>query len=157
MRVLIVRFALVGVIVMVHSAVWAQGIQDVRGFDGGVAPLINLTGPGSLYLDSQGTQGYLYSRGNVETYSFRTPGGPAWSGAVMTLGPQLSVGLIQGANQSGTGIVLPRAPRETPPVPLIQSTIQSMFILQTPPLRQISPLPVPTNQSLQLLDVDQIP
>jgi len=157
MRVLIVRFVLVGVIVLVHSGVWAQGIKDARGFDGGVAPLFSLVGPGQLYLDSEGTQGYLYSRAAVETYSFRTPGGPAWSGAVMTLGPQLSVGLIQGANQSGTGIVLPRAPRQTLPLPLIQSTIQSMFILQTPPLGQISPLPVPTNQSLQLLDLDQIP
>jgi hypothetical protein len=157
MRDLIVRSVLVGVIVLVHSAVWAQGINSVRGFDGGVAPLINLPGPGRLYLDSQGTQGYLYSQGAMQTYSFQTPGGPAWNGAVMTLGPNLTVGLIQGANQGSGGVVLPRAPRQTLPLPLIQSTIQSIFILQTPPLPPISPLPVPSNQSLQLLDLDQIP
>jgi hypothetical protein len=41
----------------------------------------------------------------------------------MTLGPQLSIGLIQGANQSGSPLVLPGPPRQTAPLPSIQSTI----------------------------------
>ncbi len=104
---------------------WAQTVSSVRSFDGGVAPLFNLTGPGNLYIDSQGTQGYLYTPGqNFESYSFRNPTtGQAWSGAVMTLGPQLSIGLIQGANQVGSPIVLPGPPRQTSPLPPIISTI----------------------------------
>lgn len=103
---------------------WAQSVSSVRGFDGGVAPLFNLTGPGNLYIDGQGTQGYLYTPGqNFQSYSFRNPTGQAWSGAVMTLGPQLSIGLIQGANQVGSPIVLPGPPRQTPTLPTIQSTI----------------------------------
>jgi len=107
------------------SRVWGQSISSVRSFDGGVAPLFNLTGPGNLYIDNQGTQGYLYAPGNnFESYSFRNPAtGQAWSGAVTTLGPQLSIGLIQGANQSGSGLVLPGPPRQTAPLPSIQSTI----------------------------------
>jgi hypothetical protein len=100
-------------------------VSSVRSFDGGVAPLFNLTGPGNLYIDSQGTQGYLYTPGqNFESFSFRNPTtGQAWSGAVTTFGPQLSIGLIQGANQSGTPIVLPGPPRQTAPLPSIQSTL----------------------------------
>ena len=107
------------------SQAWGQSISSVRGFDGGVAPLFTLSGPGSLYLDNQGTQGYMYAPGNnFESYSFRNPTtGQAWSGAVTTLGPQLSIGLIQGANQSGSGLVLPGPPRQTAPLPSIQSTI----------------------------------
>jgi len=103
----------------------AQSVSGVRSFDGGVAPLFNLVGPGSLYLDSQGTQGYLYTPGqNFQSYSFRNPTtGQAWSGALMTLGPQLSIGLIQGANQIGSPVVLPGPPRQTPPLPPIQSTL----------------------------------
>src|SRR5919112_1716951 len=84
------------------GAGWAQSVSGVRSFDGGVAPLFSLVGPGNLYLDNQGTQGYLYTPGqNFESYSFRNPTtGQAWSGALMTLGPQLSIGLIQGANQA---------------------------------------------------------
>src|SRR6188768_4061665 len=91
----------------------------------GVAPLFNLTGPASLYVDRQGTQGFMYTPGlNFESYNFRNPTtGQAWSGAVMTLGPQLSIGLIQGANQPGNAIVLPGPPRVTPPLVDIQSTI----------------------------------
>ncbi len=102
-----------------------QTISSVRSFDGGVAPLFNLTGPGNLYLDNQGTQGFLYSSGNnFQSYSFRNPTtGQAWSGALTTLGPQLSIGLIQGANQVGSPLVLPGPPRRTPPLPDIQSTI----------------------------------
>lgn len=108
-----------------NSQVWGQSISSVRSFDGGVAPLFNLTGIGNLYLDNQGTQGFLYAPGNnFETYSFRNPTtGQAWSGAVTTLGPQLSIGLIQGANQIGSPLVLPGPPRQTVPLPSIQSDI----------------------------------
>src|SRR5829696_1398654 len=107
------------------STAFAQSVSGVRSFDGGVAPLFNLVGPGNLYLDNQGTQGYLYTPGqNFESYSFRNPTtGQAWSGAVMTLGPQLSIGLIQGANQVGSPVVLPGPPRQPPPLRSIQSTI----------------------------------
>ena len=103
----------------------AQTVSGVRSFDGGVGPLFSLTGPGSLYLDGQGTQGYLYQPGgNMQTYSFRNPTtGQAWSGAVMTFGPQLSIGLIQGANQSGSPLVLPGPPRQTGPLPSVTSTL----------------------------------
>jgi hypothetical protein len=108
------------------SQAWGQStISSVRSFDGGVAPLFKLPGQGSLYLDNQGTQGYLYNPGNnFQSYSFRNPTtGQAWSGAVSTLGPQLTIGLIQGANQVGSPIVLPGPPRQTAPLPSIQSTI----------------------------------
>jgi hypothetical protein len=107
------------------SQAWGQTISSVRSFDGGVAPLFRLPGLGSLYLDNQGTQGYLYNPGNnFQSYSFRNPTtGQAWSGAVTTLGPQLSIGLIQGANQTGSPLVLPGPPRQTAPLPSIQSTI----------------------------------
>jgi hypothetical protein len=108
-----------------NSQAWGQSISSVRSFDGGVAPLFNLSGPGNLYLDNQGTQGFLYNPGNnFQSFSFRNPTtGQAWSGAVTTLGPQLSIGLIQGANQSGSPLVLPGPPRQTAPLPSIQSTI----------------------------------
>ena len=107
------------------APLWAQSVSSVRSFDGGVAPLFSLTGPGNLYLDNQGTQGFLYNPGNnFQTFSFRNPTtGQAWSGAVMTLGPQLSIGLIQGANQSGSPLVLPGPPRQPSSLPPIQSTI----------------------------------
>jgi len=107
------------------SQAWGQSISSVRSFDGGVAPLFKLPGLGSLYLDNQGTQGFLYNPGNnFQSFSFRNPTtGQAWSGAVSTLGPQLSIGLIQGANQIGSPLVLPGPPRQTAPLPLIQSTI----------------------------------
>ena len=108
-----------------NSQAWGQTISSVRSFDGGVAPLFRLPGLGSLYLDNQGTQGFLYKRGNnFQSFSFRNPTtGQAWSGAVNTLGPQLSIGLIQGANQTGSAFVLPGPPRQTAPLPRIQSTI----------------------------------
>ncbi len=101
----------------------AQSVSGVRGFNGGVAPLFGLVGPGNLYTDNQGTQGFMYTPGNnFESYNFRNPTtGQAWSGAIMTLGPQLSVGLIQGANQAGSPVVFPPAPRDVGPLPLIQS------------------------------------
>jgi len=107
------------------SIVSAQSVSGVRSFDGGIGPLFNFAGSAHLYLDSQGTQGYIYTPGhNVESFSFRNPTtGQAWSGAVTTFGPQLSIGLIQGANQSGSPVVLPGPPRQTAPLPAIQSTI----------------------------------
>lgn len=100
-----------------------QSVSGVRGLNGGVAPLFGLVGPGNLYIDNQGTQGFIYNFGNnFESYSFRNPTtGQAWSGALMTLGPQLSVGLIQGANQSGSPVVFPPVPRDVGPLPPIQS------------------------------------
>lgn len=100
-------------------------ISSVRAFDGSVAPLFNLTGPTSLYIDRQGTQGYMYTPGlNFESFNFRNPTtGQAWTGALMTLGPQLSIGLIQGANQPGNAILLPPPPRQTAPLEPIESTI----------------------------------
>lgn len=109
-----------------NSQAWGQStITSVRSFDGGVAPLFKLPGIGSLYIDNQGTQGFLYNPGNnFQSFSFRNPTtGQAWSGAVSTLGPQLSIGLIQGANQIGSPLVLPGPPRQTMPLPSIQSTI----------------------------------
>ena len=108
------------------SQAWGQStITSVRSFDGGVAPLVKGPGPGSLYLDNQGTQGFLYNPGNnFQSFSFRNPTtGQAWSGAVTTFGPQLSIGLIQGANQTGSPTVLPGPPRQSAPLPAIQSTI----------------------------------
>jgi hypothetical protein len=112
-------------IVILSSTAAAQSVSGVRGFGGGVAPLFSLVGPGNLYLDTQGTQGYVYNFGNnFESFNFRNPStGQAWNGAMMTLGPQLSIGLIQGANQVGTPLVLPPIPRDVPPLPPIQSTI----------------------------------
>jgi hypothetical protein len=107
------------------SRAGAQSVTGIRAFGGGVAPLFSLVGPGNLYLDTQGTQGYIYSFGNnFQSYNFNNPTtGQAWSGAMMTLGPQLSIGLIQGANQVGTPLVLPPIPRDVSPAPPIQSTI----------------------------------
>jgi len=118
------------------SSAWAQSTSGVRAFGGGVAPMSRLPG-GSLYIDNQGTQGFLYTPGqNFETYSFRNPStGQAWSGAVGTLGPQLSIGLIQGANQTGNPLVLPGPPRQTAPLLPIQSTI--LDPLQPAPLIDI--------------------
>jgi hypothetical protein len=110
---------------LLSSQAWGQSISSVRSFDGGVAPLFRGPGLGSLYIDNQGTQGFLYNPGNnFQSFSFRNPTtGQAWSGAVNTLGPQLSIGLIQGANQVGSATVLPGPPRQTAPLPTIQSTI----------------------------------
>lgn len=123
--ILLAALVVVGAQIADPHEVAAQSVSGVRSFDGGVAPLFNLVGPGNLYLDNQGTQGYLYTPGqNFESYSFRNPTtGQAWSGAVMTLGPQLSIGLIQGANQVGSPVVLPGPPRQTPSLPSVQSTL----------------------------------
>ncbi len=113
------------IFLLLDSQAWGQSISSVRSFDGGVAPLFRSPGLGSLYIDNQGTQGFLYNPGNnFQSFSFRNPTtGQAWSGAVTTLGPQLSIGLIQGANQIGSPLVLPGPPRQTSPLPSIQSTI----------------------------------
>lgn len=127
-----IRMALVAVAILaltspfaLSSMANAQSVSGIRAFGGGVAPLFGLVGPGNLYLDAQGTQGYVYNFGNnFESFNFSNPTtGQAWSGAMMTLGPQLSIGLIQGANQVGTPLVMPPIPRATPPLPPIQSTI----------------------------------
>lgn len=102
-----------------------SGASSVRSFDGGIGNLFRLGG-GSLYVDQQGTQGFLFSPGQsfVQSYNFRNPTrGQAWSGAVMTFGPQLSIGLIQGANQVGSATVLPGPPRQIAPLPEIESSL----------------------------------
>lgn len=107
---------------------WAQSVSGVRGFSGGTGALFSLTGPGNLYVDNQGNQGYIYNFGNnFESYNFRLASGQANIGGMMTLGPQLSVGLIQGANQVGSSLVFPPVPRLTAPLPLIQSSILDDF------------------------------
>lgn len=104
------------------SAQSLSGASSGQSLAGGVSPQFKFGG-GTLYIDNQGTQGFLYTPGqNFQSYSFRNPTtGQAWSGAVMTLGPQLSIGLIQGANQVGTATVLPGPPRQTSPLPPIES------------------------------------
>lgn len=101
---------------------FAQSASSVRSFGGGVSPLFKFGG-GSLYIDNQGTQGFLYTpASNFQSFNFRNPTtGQAWSGAMMTFGPQLSIGLIQGGNQVGSPTVLPGPPRETAPLPPIES------------------------------------
>ena len=114
----------VGIVIWASPFAWCQSVSGVRGFGGGVAPLFNLTGPGTLYLDQQGTQGYMYSFNTFESYNFRNPTtGQAWSGAVMTLGPQLSIGLIQGGVQVGTPTILIPPPRQLPPLPEVPSLL----------------------------------
>lgn len=119
---------LVCVLLSTGATVWAQSASGVRSFAGGISPLLKLPG-GSLYIDNQGTQGFLFAPGpNVETYNFRNATtGQAWSGAVMTFGPQLSIGLIQGANQIGSPTVLPPPPRQTDLLPPIESGLQEQF------------------------------
>ncbi|HJU04583.1 MAG TPA: hypothetical protein VJ692_05475 [Nitrospiraceae bacterium] len=123
-----------------HPAAWGQSASGVRAFGGGVGVLFGLVGPGNLYLDHQGTQGYMYTPGNnFESYNFRNPmTGQAWSGAVMTLGPQLTVGIIQGANQVGSPVVL------VPPPPSVIPSLVSPFSLN-----RVNPLVTP------VLDVTQ--
>jgi len=112
----------------VAGEVRAQSVSGVRGMSGGVGALFNLTGPGNLYADSAGNLGSMYNFGsNFESFNFKLANGQAYSGGMMTLGPQLSVGLIQGSNQSGSPLVFPPAPRLTIPVPPIQSTVFQEF------------------------------
>ncbi|MBX3333408.1 MAG: hypothetical protein KF876_04750 [Nitrospira sp.] len=118
---------LVGGVLFAQTSTMAQslsGASSGQSLAGGVSPQFKFGG-GTLYIDNQGTQGFLYTPGqNFQSYSFRNPTtGQAWSGAVMTFGPQLSIGLIQGANQVGTATVLPGPPRQTSPLPPIESTL----------------------------------
>jgi hypothetical protein len=107
-----------------QETIWAQTVSGVRGFGGGVGALFSLVGPGNLYVDNQGTQGFMYSMGTFESCNFRNPvTGQHWAGALMTLGPQLSIGLIQGANQIGSPVVLPGPSRQIPPLPEVESTL----------------------------------
>jgi hypothetical protein len=117
---MVTRTLLFGLLVlMLQTPAWGQTVSGVRAFGGGVGPLFNLVGPGNLYLDTQGTQGYMYTFQTFESYNFRNPTtGQAWSGAVMTLGPQLSIGLIQGANQIGSPLVLIGPPGQ-PGAPMV--------------------------------------
>jgi hypothetical protein len=121
---------------VIHAPVWGQAVSGVRGINGGVGALHNLPGPdGSLYLDGQGATGYIYNAGTFESYAFQIPYGPHWMGSMMTMGPQLSIGLISGGNQSSfsrsTGTtalvsaptIIPPPPRSLPPLLSIQSTI----------------------------------
>ncbi|MDH4152483.1 MAG: hypothetical protein OEV01_01725 [Nitrospira sp.] len=112
----------------VDRTVMAQNASSVRSFAGGVSPMFKFSG-GSLYTDNQGTQGFLYTPGqNFQSYNFRNPTtGQAWSGATMTFGPQLSIGLIQGANQVGSPTVLPPPPRQTDVLPPIESGLFEPF------------------------------
>lgn len=119
-------FSVIGLTILLSPSIAvAQSVSGVRGLGGGVAPLFGLVGAGNLYVDNQGTQGYIYNFGNnFQSYNFHNPAtGQAWSGAMMTLGPQLSIGLIQGANQVGSPLVFPPMPRDVGPLPPIQSTI----------------------------------
>jgi hypothetical protein len=128
------------VIVLSHAPVWGQAVSGVRGVNGGVGALNNLPGStSSLYIDGQGTQGFLSNPagagGAFESYIFKTPNGPAWIGSMTTLGPQLNPGLVVGGNQSsfslssGTFVlfssptVIPPPPRELPPLPEIESLL----------------------------------
>ncbi|GKS65709.1 hypothetical protein YTPLAS72_30130 [Nitrospira sp.] len=118
---------LVGGVLFAQTSTMAQslsGASSGQSLAGGVSPQFKFGG-GTLYIDNQGTQGFLYTPGqNFQSYNFRNPStGQAWSGAVMTMGPQLSIGLIQGANQVGTSTVLPGPPRQPSPLPPIESTL----------------------------------
>lgn len=122
----------VGIVVLMQSPAWAQTVSGVRGISGGVGALFNLVGPGNLYVDNNGNQGYIYGLGTFETYNFRSADGPHWSGGQMTLGPQLTIGLIQGANQTGSPIVFPAAPRALPPLPDVESSLLSPLPSEIP-------------------------
>jgi hypothetical protein len=129
------RALLLAVVTMVgfHAPAWGQTVSGVRGIGGGVGALFNLVGNGNLYVDNTGTQGYMYPNGTFETYNFRSANGPQWSGGIMTLGPQLSVGLIQGANQGiSSPTVLPPAPRALPPLPDVESSLLSPTVSEIP-------------------------
>lgn len=122
--ILAVTILLLAMGILPAESARAQTVSGVRGITGGVGALFNLAGPANLYVDTAGIQGYIYTPGaNFESYSYRVPSGQAWSGAQMTLGPQLSVGLIAGANQSGSPVVFPPVPRQLMPAPPIQSTL----------------------------------
>ncbi len=128
------------VILLFHAPVWGQAVSGIRGVNGGVGALHNLTGSTSqLYVDGQGTQGFLSdpagAGGAFESYIFKTPNGPTWIGSMTTLGPQLNPGLVSGGVQgsfslsSGTFVlfasptIIPAPPRNLPPLPEIGSSL----------------------------------
>lgn len=128
------------VIVLFHAPVWGQAVSGIRGVNGGVGALNNLPGStSSLYVDGQGTQGFLSNPagagGAFESYLFKSPNGPTWIGSMTTLGPRLSPGLVAGGNQSsfslssGTFVlfssptVIPPPPVDLPPLPEIGSSL----------------------------------
>lgn len=131
---------LVALVLVAQGPAWGQAVSGVRGINGGVGALNNLVGPGgNMYVDSQGTQGWMYTFGTFESYNFRNMAtGQTWIGSMMTLGPQQTVGLISGANQaffsSSTGTVqlstsptvIPQPPREPPPLPSIESSFDEI-------------------------------
>jgi hypothetical protein len=124
LQVFVVALLFLGLQFLPLNQAGAQTVSGVRGINGGVGALFNLVGQGNLYIDTQGTHGYMYNYGsNFESYSFRVPGGQAWTGAVMTLGPQLTVGLIAGANQGAGPVVFPPAPRQVTLPPAVESSL----------------------------------
>ena len=124
MTIIRVLVILGGVLLAQEGSGLAQTVSGVRAFGGGVGALFSLAGPGNLYVDNQGTQGFIYPSGTFESFNFRNPvTGQHWAGALMTLGPQLTIGLIQGANQVGSPVVLPGPPRQPPPLPEVESSL----------------------------------
>jgi len=132
------------VMLLFHAQAWGQTISGIRGVNGGVAALHSLPGPSSsLYIDNQGTQGFLSTPagtgGAFQSYIFKTPNGPTWMNGITTLGPQLNPGLIAGGVQSsfsassGTFVlsssptIIPPPPRVPPPLPDIESTLLEQF------------------------------
>jgi hypothetical protein len=128
------------VMLLFHAQVWGQAVSGVRGVNGGVGALHNLTGTtSSLYIDGQGTQGFLSNPagtgGAFESYIFKAPNGPTWIGSMPTLGPRLNPGLIAGGVQSsfsgtsGTFVlspsptIIPAPPPALPPLPDIESSV----------------------------------
>ena len=128
------------VMLLFHAPVWGQAVSGIRGVDGGVAALYNLPGQtSSLYIDGQGTQGFLSNPagtgGAFQSYIFKTPNGPTWMNGITTLGPQLNPGLIAGGVQSSfssssgtfvlssSPIIIPAPPRVLPPLPEINSSL----------------------------------
>jgi hypothetical protein len=134
------RIVILSVVMLLFNApVWGQ-VSGVRGVNGGVGALHNLTGStSSLYVDGQGTQGFLSNPagtgGAFQSYIFKTPNGPTWMGSMTTLGPQLNPGLVSGGLQSsfsgtsGTFVlsssptIIPAPPRVLPPLPDIESSL----------------------------------
>src|SRR5262249_42161841 len=133
-------FFLSAVIVLFHAPVWGQAVSGVRGVNGGGGALNNLPrSPSRLYIDGQGTQGFLSkpagAGGAFQSYLFKTPNGATWIGSVTPLGPHIKPGFGSGENpsllslSSATFILSPPPPLTPPPPP------------ELPPLPQIgSPL-----------------
>ena len=75
----------------------------------GVAPLFNLAGPGNLYVDNQGTQGFIYNFGNnFESYNFRNPTtGQAWERSHHDAGTAALCGAYSGGEPGRFPVVFP--------------------------------------------------